>query len=95
MNFNRSWSQYKDGFGFLSTEFWLGNEKLSYLTNQAVCELRVDMELASGDSFYIIYKGFRITDEFGHYKLQHVRAFESNVTGRYILFETSNFQLLH
>ncbi|XP_071836569.1 uncharacterized protein [Apostichopus japonicus] len=78
VNFNRSWSQYKDGFGFLSTEFWLGNEKLSYLTNQADYELRVDIELSNGASFYTIYRGFRITDEWGQYKVAHIGPLESN-----------------
>ena len=91
VNFNRSWSQYNEGFGFLSTEFWLGNEKLSYLTNQAVYELRVDVELSNGASFYTKYNGFRITDEFGQYKLGYIGAIESN-TGT--LFAT-NINLVH
>lgn len=78
MNFNRSWSQYREGFGFISTEFWLGNEKISYLTNQAVCELRIDVELFSGNSFYTTYKGFRISDDFGDYKLCEIGTLESD-----------------
>ncbi|XP_071835340.1 uncharacterized protein [Apostichopus japonicus] len=78
VNFNRSWSQYEDGFGFLSSEFWLGNEKLSYLTNQADYEVRVDIELSNGASFYTTYKGFRITDEWGQYKVTHIGPLESN-----------------
>ncbi|PIK53640.1 putative angiopoietin-related protein 7-like [Apostichopus japonicus] len=74
----RSWSQYQDGFGFLSTEFWLGNEKLSYLTNQADYELRVDIELSNGASFYTTYIGFRITDEWGQYMMTHIGEIESN-----------------
>ncbi|XP_071835342.1 uncharacterized protein [Apostichopus japonicus] len=78
VNFNRSWSQYQYGFGFLSTEFWIGNEKLSYLTNQADYEVRVDMELSNGASFYTTYKGFHITDEWGQYKVTHIGPLESN-----------------
>ncbi|PIK57222.1 putative fibrinogen beta chain-like [Apostichopus japonicus] len=74
VNFNRSWSQYQDGFGFLSTEFW----PKSYLTNQADYELRVDIELSNGASFYTTYKGFRITDEWGQYKVTHIGPLESN-----------------
>ncbi|XP_071836580.1 uncharacterized protein [Apostichopus japonicus] len=81
VNFDRSWSQYKDGFGFLSTEFWLGNEKLSYLTNQAHYELRVDIKLSNGASFYTTYRGFRITDEWGQYQVTHIGELESNATG--------------
>ncbi|PIK53515.1 putative angiopoietin-4-like [Apostichopus japonicus] len=78
VNFNRSWSEYEDGFGFLSTEFWLGNEKLSYLTNQAEYELHVDIVLSSGASFYTTYRGFRITDEWGQYKVTHIGPLERN-----------------
>ncbi|PIK38970.1 fibrinogen-like protein A [Apostichopus japonicus] len=78
VNFNRSWSQYEDGFGFLSTEFWLGNEKLSHLTNQADYELRVDIELSNGASFYTTYRGFRITDAWGQYQFKHIGEVESN-----------------
>ncbi|PIK35696.1 hypothetical protein BSL78_27477, partial [Apostichopus japonicus] len=81
VNFDRSWSQYKDGFGFLSTEFWLGNEKLSYLTNQGHYELRVDIKLSNGASFYTTYRGFRITDEWGQYQVTHIGELESNATG--------------
>ncbi|XP_046565173.1 techylectin-5B-like [Haliotis rubra] len=33
-NFNRSWQEYKDGFGDVTKDFWLGNDKLVYLTNK-------------------------------------------------------------
>lgn len=79
MNFNRSWAQYEDGFGFLSSEFWLGNEKLSYLTNQEVYELRVDITLYNGSALYAIYKGFRITDGWSQYMISSIGVLESNL----------------
>ncbi|XP_071796301.1 uncharacterized protein [Asterias amurensis] len=33
VNFNRSWAEFKDGFGSTDGEFWLGNEILHKLTN--------------------------------------------------------------
>ncbi|KAJ8033339.1 Fibroleukin [Holothuria leucospilota] len=64
---NRTWEEYKHGFGFLGTEFWLGNDKLAYLTNQKQFELRIDMVKADGSSFYITYDNFRISDEWSGY----------------------------
>ncbi|XP_071100893.1 microfibril-associated glycoprotein 4-like [Haliotis cracherodii] len=32
-DFYRSWQEYKDGFGDLSKDFWLGNDKIGYITN--------------------------------------------------------------
>ncbi|XP_071835331.1 uncharacterized protein [Apostichopus japonicus] len=69
INFNRSWEEYENGFGFLSQEFWLGNEKISYITNQKKYQLRMDLTTASGLSFFVTYETFRISDRFSHYKL--------------------------
>ncbi|XP_055956868.1 ficolin-1-like [Patella vulgata] len=32
--FNRTWQEYKDGFGSLTSDHWLGLDKLYYLTNR-------------------------------------------------------------
>ncbi|KAJ8033752.1 Fibrinogen C domain-containing protein 1 [Holothuria leucospilota] len=69
ISFNRNWADFKNGFGFLSGEFWIGNDKLSYLTNQGLYELRVDMELSNGSSFYVSYNSFRISDEWSQYAI--------------------------
>lgn len=69
INFNRNWREYRDGFGFLSNEFWLGLERLSFLTNQKKYEIRIDMENVDGSTFYIEYNDFRISDEFGNFRI--------------------------
>ncbi|PIK59707.1 putative fibrinogen-like protein A-like [Apostichopus japonicus] len=56
INFNRSWDEYENGFGFLSHEFWLGNEKISYITNQRKYQLRMDITTESGCSFFVTYE---------------------------------------
>ncbi|KAJ8033074.1 Angiopoietin-related protein 1 [Holothuria leucospilota] len=81
LNFNRQWEDYKLGFGFLKTEFWLGNEKLSYLTNQAVYELRVDAVFANGNEVQVSYDRFRISDEWSNFSLVHARY--SNTVGTF------------
>ncbi|WP_411016678.1 fibrinogen-related protein, partial [Salmonella sp. s51944] len=43
-DFDQTWDEYKYGFGSLSCEFWLGNEKLYYLSNQRNYQLRIDLE---------------------------------------------------
>ncbi|XP_071836774.1 uncharacterized protein [Apostichopus japonicus] len=69
INFNRTWDDYENGFGFLSHEFWLGNEKISYITNQKKYQLRMDLTTATGISFFVTYETFCISDSFSHYKL--------------------------
>ncbi|KAJ8033369.1 Ryncolin-1 [Holothuria leucospilota] len=67
--FNRTWSEYKSGFGFLYQDFWIGNEKLSFLTNQNSYELRIALTSADGLYFYVTYNNFRISDEHSEYRL--------------------------
>ncbi|KAJ8019018.1 Fibrinogen-like protein 1 [Holothuria leucospilota] len=78
LTFKRTWEDYRNGFGFLSGEFYIGNDKLSHLTNQAVYELRIDMMLSNGSFFYIRYSEFRISDEWSHYTLVNAEGFSGN-----------------
>ena len=69
-NFNRNWEEYKNGFGNLKWEFWLGNEKIHCLTF-ATChaELRIDMGDNTGRKAYAIYDYFASESERTKYKL--------------------------
>ena len=44
VDFYRGWDDYKQGFGNLSGEFWLGLEKIHRLTASSSYKLRVDLE---------------------------------------------------
>ncbi|KAM9834434.1 fibrinogen alpha chain [Syngnathus typhle] len=52
LNFNRTWAEYRDGFGLVDAqgrgEMWLGNQNLHLLTKQGETLLRVDMEDGEG-----------------------------------------------
>ncbi|XP_071828208.1 fibrinogen-like protein A isoform X2 [Apostichopus japonicus] len=69
VNFDKLWTDYKNGFGFLNTEFWLGNEKLAYLTAQKNYELRIDFRNKHGDPYYASYDHFRVGDSGNYYHL--------------------------
>ncbi|XP_038061076.1 uncharacterized protein LOC119731864 [Patiria miniata] len=60
VNFTRNWTDYKDGFGDLSGEFWLGNEKLRLLTSTNNWKLRVDLEDDKGMNETITVDSFSI-----------------------------------
>ncbi|XP_071835845.1 uncharacterized protein [Apostichopus japonicus] len=75
VNFNRNWQDFKNGFGFLGSEFWIGNEKLAFLTNQKNYQLRFEFENAAGQSYYVTYDQFRISDEWGQYQLSSVGTY--------------------
>nr|XP_015801603.2 fibrinogen alpha chain [Nothobranchius furzeri] len=48
VSFNRTWAEYRDGFGSVDAEgngeFWLGNQLLHLLTNQSETMLKVELE---------------------------------------------------
>ncbi|XP_023224331.1 techylectin-5A-like [Centruroides sculpturatus] len=75
--FFKDWEQYSLGFGKLNEDFWLGNDKIFALTNQANYSLRIDMKDLEGNKRYAFYKEFWIENERQQYKL-HVSGFEGN-----------------
>nr|XP_054767042.1 fibrinogen C domain-containing protein 1-like [Lytechinus pictus] len=78
-NFNRNWSDYKIGFGSISSEHWLGNDMIHQLSNQRNYELRVDLEDFEGITGYANYGLFRIEDETLDYKLT-IRSHSGNAS---------------
>ncbi|XP_071837432.1 uncharacterized protein [Apostichopus japonicus] len=75
VNFNRSWEDFRNGFGFLGSEFWIGNEKIAYLTNQKRYQLRMDFENVAGETYFVTYDDFRISDEWGKYYISSLGTF--------------------
>ncbi|XP_071837430.1 uncharacterized protein [Apostichopus japonicus] len=75
VNFNRSWKDFRNGFGFLGSEFWIGNEKIAYLTNQKRYQLRMDFENVAGETYFVTYDDFRISDEWGKYYISSLGTF--------------------
>ncbi|CAO2612769.1 Fibrinogen alpha chain [Lemmus lemmus] len=72
LNFNRTWQDYKTGFGSLNDkgegEFWLGNDYLHLLTLRDSV-LRVELEDWAGKQAYAEYR-FRVGSEAEGYALQ-------------------------
>ena len=71
VNFFRIWDDYKDGFGTISGEHWLGNDHIHALTSQRNYELRTEFTYwSSGVSYYADYKRFKIESEANKYKMK-------------------------
>jgi len=68
VDFYRGWSHYKNGFGNLNGEFWLGLEKINRLT-KTKSRLRVDLEDTTGKTAYAEYDMFAVTSERTKYQL--------------------------
>ena len=69
VDFYLYWSDYKQGFGDLRGEFWLGLEKIYRLTSDDNNITRVDLEDFEGNTAYAEYDLFGVTSESDKYKL--------------------------
>ncbi|CAF3960988.1 unnamed protein product [Rotaria sordida] len=79
IDFYRGWNDYKNGFGDLRTEFWLGNEKIHLLTNQGRYILRIDLQPWNSPVHIAEYGKFGLDNENQNYKI-HISQFRSNIS---------------
>ncbi|XP_069103283.1 angiopoietin-related protein 7-like [Argopecten irradians] len=75
--FYRNWADYKNGFGDLQGNFWLGNDNIHLLTSIPVI-LRVELEGWDGTTGYAQYSSFHVANEAQNYRLS-VSGFTGNV----------------
>eukprot|EP00111_Clytia_hemisphaerica_P019442 TCONS_00057358-protein len=68
-DFNRSWEEYKNGFGDPETNFWIGNDKIHKLTYGREMQIRFTGEPYSKPKKFCIYTGFYIEGEENKYRL--------------------------
>ena len=69
VDFQLNWEFYKNGFGDLSSEFWLGNDNLHRLTANADVILRIELEDFDGGITYAEYSTFKVADEIDNYRI--------------------------
>ncbi|KAF4091169.1 hypothetical protein AMELA_G00034060 [Ameiurus melas] len=69
ISFSRTWNEYKRGFGNLTGEFWLGNDKIHWLTTTKAMILRIELEDLDGIKEYAQYDHFRVANESQYYRL--------------------------
>ncbi|KAJ7332180.1 hypothetical protein JRQ81_014360 [Phrynocephalus forsythii] len=69
VSFQKSWKEYKQGFGDPAGEHWLGNEAIHLLTNQGAYSLRVDLLDWGGQHALAQYEKFRLGGERQRYRL--------------------------
>uniref|UniRef100_A0A7M5TQT8 Fibrinogen C-terminal domain-containing protein n=1 Tax=Clytia hemisphaerica TaxID=252671 RepID=A0A7M5TQT8_9CNID len=83
-NFYRNWKPYKEGFGQLQHEHWLGNDYLHLLTTQAVLtgsEMRFELGIKDRSyKNYAKYSSFHVDSESNAYQL-HIKGYSGNIGG--------------
>ena len=69
VNFYCGWTEYKFGFGNLSSEFWLGNDNLHCVASAGNMTLRVDPEDFGGNVVFAKYSIFKVAGGSDKYRL--------------------------
>uniref|UniRef100_A0A1X7T307 Fibrinogen C-terminal domain-containing protein n=1 Tax=Amphimedon queenslandica TaxID=400682 RepID=A0A1X7T307_AMPQE len=69
VDFYRYWTDYENGFGNLTGEFWLGLSKIHRLTKEGSNTLRVDLEDFERNTAYANYSTFNVSDGSTEYIL--------------------------
>eukprot|EP00058_Branchiostoma_floridae_P007810 XP_002593298.1 hypothetical protein BRAFLDRAFT_83845 [Branchiostoma floridae] len=75
--FNRTWEEYRQGFGNKNGEYWLGNDIIHFLTEQKDYRLRIDLEDFEGQRRFAEYNTFRVDDQEQNYRLE-VSGYQGN-----------------
>uniref|UniRef100_A0A182LRI6 Fibrinogen C-terminal domain-containing protein n=1 Tax=Anopheles culicifacies TaxID=139723 RepID=A0A182LRI6_9DIPT len=78
VNFYRNWTEYKQGFGDLRGEHWLGLDKLHAIVKTRQHELLIVLEDFEGVIAYAHYDDFKIGNESEKYVLKSVGRYSGN-----------------
>lgn len=69
-NFRRPWVDYRNGFGNLNTEFWMGNQLLHTISGDGQnFTVRVQLNPCHGQSVWEEYAGFGVESEANKFRL--------------------------
>ncbi|XP_026905772.1 angiopoietin-2 isoform X1 [Acinonyx jubatus] len=69
VDFQRTWNEYKVGFGNPSGEHWLGNEFVFQVTNQQPYVLKIHLKDWEGNDAYSLYEHFSLSSEEFNYRI--------------------------
>ncbi|XP_011187131.1 ryncolin-1-like [Zeugodacus cucurbitae] len=94
VDFYRNWTDYKEGFGDLTGNYWIGLEKLHALTSDCEQELYIQLRRHNGKEYYAKYTQFVIAEESESYalkKLGNYRGNNGDAFGRHVGMKFSTY----
>ncbi|CAJ1051034.1 fibroleukin [Xyrichtys novacula] len=69
LDFNRTWQEYREGFGSPQGELWLGNAALHALTSSGQHQVRIELEDWHQQKRHATYNNFKVASEAQRYRL--------------------------
>lgn len=90
LNFNTTWNEYRDGFGNVHENFWLGNTIIHELTTKYNNSLYFKMEKLSNHQTGVAqYSSFSISNETDKFRLFIAGFLAGNISDNFRSYNTS------
>ncbi|XP_050092855.1 fibrinogen-like protein A [Anopheles aquasalis] len=75
VDFYRNWTEYRDGFGELDSEFWLGLEHIHQITTARAHEIVIEMMDFEDNYRFAHYNAFQVGSESEQYSLKTLGSY--------------------
>ena len=91
VDFDRTWTDYEEGFGSLTGEFWYSLRPLHCFTNQGQWKLRIDFTFTNGTKSYVSYNNFAVGPANSQYQLS-ILGFTGITTDPFITYNINSMK---
>ncbi|KAH9504217.1 Ficolin-2 [Bulinus truncatus] len=93
VSFDKTWKAYKEGFGQICGDHWLGNENIHRITSNGRHELRMDIVL-NNLPYHAVYSDFFIDNESHGYRLNFRKFVTGNMKDTLKFYNGQQFSTL-